>query len=468
MSVITRFAPSPTGFLHIGGVRTALFNWLYAKRKGGKYLLRIEDTDRKRSTTEAVNAILNGLDWLGLKPDEAPVYQFSRRERHVEVVNELLKRGQAYRCYCTPAELAAMREKAKSEKRTPRYDGTWRDRDQSTAPPGVEPVIRLRAQKSGETIIEDSVQGKVTVANSEMDDLIMLRSDGTPTYMLSVVVDDHDMGVTHAIRGDDHLTNAFRQAQIFRALDWQPPLYAHIPLIHGPDGAKLSKRHGALGIEAYREAGYLPEAILNYLCRLGWSHGNDEFFSMEQAISWFDISDINKGASQIDFEKLARLNAKYIETCPTSRLLDLITPGIEANIGAPVSDLLRARLENGLDSLRLRAQTISQLVDISLFYCFSRPLKYTARAEEILEKTDRSRLVALLPALSTIDDWTEETLKEVIVSHADNIGQKLGSIALPLRAALTGTHNSPSIFEVAVVLGKEETLGRISDALTPP
>ena len=468
MSVITRFAPSPTGFLHIGGVRTALFNWLYAKRKGGKYLLRIEDTDRKRSTTEAVNAILNGLDWLGLKPDEAPVYQFSRRERHVEVVNELLKRGQAYRCYCTPAELAAMREKAKSEKRTPRYDGTWRDRDQSTAPPGVEPVIRLRAQKSGETIIEDSVQGKVTVANSEMDDLIMLRSDGTPTYMLSVVVDDHDMGVTHAIRGDDHLTNAFRQAQIFRALDWQPPLYAHIPLIHGPDGAKLSKRHGALGIEAYREAGYLPEAILNYLCRLGWSHGNDEFFSMEQAISWFDISDINKGASQIDFEKLARLNAKYIETCPTSRLLDLITPGIEANIGAPVSDLLRARLENGLDSLRLRAQTISQLVDISLFYCISRPLKYTARAEEILDKTARSRLVALLPALSTIDDWTEETLKKVIVSHADNIGQKLGSIALPLRAALTGTHNSPSIFEVAVVLGKEETLGRISDALTPP
>ena len=468
MSVITRFAPSPTGFLHIGGARTALFNWLYAKRKGGKFLLRIEDTDRKRSTTEAVNAILNGLDWLGIEPDEAPVYQFSRRERHVEVVNELLKRGKAYRCYSTPAELTAMREKAKSEKRTPRYDGTWRDREQSTAPPGVKPVIRLRAQTSGETIIEDAVQGKVRVANSEMDDLIMLRSDGTPTYMLSVVVDDHDMGVTHAIRGDDHLTNAFRQAQIFHAMDWQPPLYAHIPLIHGPDGAKLSKRHGALGIEAYREAGYLPEAILNYLCRLGWSHGDNEFFAIDQAISWFDISDINKSASRIDFDKLTNLNAKHIESCPTSRLLDLITPGIEDNIGAPVSDLLRMRLENGLDSLRLRAKTISELVEISLFYCISRPLKYTTKARKILDIDARSRLAALLPELSAADDWTEEIIKKVIEAHADNSGQKLGSVALPLRAALTGTHNSPSIFEVAAILGKKETLGRISDAVAMP
>ena len=303
MSVVTRFAPSPTGFLHIGGARTALFNWLYARHTGGKYLLRIEDTDRKRSTPEAIDAILNGLDWLGLSPDEAPVYQFAQRDRHAAVVEELLQRGQAYRCYCTPEELAEMREKAKAEKRSMRYDGTWRDRDPGDAPAGIDPVIRFRAPQDGETVIEDAVQGPVTVANSEMDDLIMLRADGTPTYMLSVVVDDHDMGVTHAIRGDDHLTNAFRQTQIFRALDWQPPIYAHIPLIHGPDGAKLSKRHGALGIEAYRDMGYLPEAVLNYLCRLGWSHGDDEFFSMEQAISWFDVVDINKGASRIDFEK---------------------------------------------------------------------------------------------------------------------------------------------------------------------
>ena len=278
MSVVTRFAPSPTGFLHIGGARTALFNWLYARHTGGKYLLRIEDTDRKRSTAEAIDAILTGLDWLGLSPDEEPSYQFSRRERHVEVVSELLARGQAYRCYCTPEELAEMREKAKAEKRSARYDGTWRDRDPADAPAGIDPVIRFRAPQDGETVLADAVQGTVTVANSEMDDLIMLRADGTPTYMLSVIVDDHDMGVTHAIRGDDHLTNAFRQTQIFRAMDWEPPVYAHIPLIHGPDGAKLSKRHGALGIEAYRDMGYLPEAVLNYLCRLGWSHGDDEFF----------------------------------------------------------------------------------------------------------------------------------------------------------------------------------------------
>ena len=296
----------------------------------------------------------------------------------------------------------------------------------------------------------------------------MLRSDGTPTYMLSVVVDDHDMGVTHAIRGDDHLTNAFRQAQIFHAMDWQPPLYAHIPLIHGPDGAKLSKRHGALGIEFYREAGYLPEAILNYLCRLGWSHGDDEFFAIDQAISWFDISDINKSASRIDFDKLTNLNAKHIESCPTSRLLNLITPGIEDNIGAPISDLLRMRLENGLDSLRLRAKTISELVEISLFYCISRPLKYTTKARKILDIDARSRLAALLPELSAADDWTEEIIKKVIEAHVDNSGQKLGSVAQPLRAALTGTHNSPSIFEVAAILGKEETLGRISDAVVMP
>ena len=465
MSVVTRFAPSPTGFLHIGGARTALFNWLYARHTGGKYLLRIEDTDRKRSTAEAIDAILTGLDWLGLSPDEDPTYQFSRRDRHLEVVEELLARGQAYRCFCTPEELAVMREKAKAEKRSARYDGTWRDRDPADAPAGIDPVIRFRAPQDGETVLADAVQGTVTVANSEMDDLIMLRADGTPTYMLSVIVDDHDMGVTHAIRGDDHLTNAFRQTQIFRAMDWEPPLYAHIPLIHGPDGAKLSKRHGALGIEAYRDMGYLPEAVLNYLCRLGWSHGDDEFFSMDQAISWFDIAHINKGASRIDFEKLANLNAKYIDASSTDRLLELMTPGIEEKTGQPLSDDIRGRLDAGMDSLKSRAQTIPQLIDKSLFYFSNRPLYYNDNACKILDDDGKSRLTSLLPKLAAAEDWTQDSLEELVKSYAAEINEKLGKIAQPLRAALTGTNVSPSIFEIAAVLGKEETLGRIEDAI---
>ena len=465
MSVVTRFAPSPTGFLHIGGARTALFNWLYARHTGGKYLLRIEDTDRKRSTPEAIDAILGGLDWLGLTPDEAPVYQFSRRDRHVEVVEELLKRGQAYRCYCTPEELAEMREKAKAEKRSTRYDGTWRDRDPADAPVGIDPVIRFRAPQDGETVIQDAVQGTVTVANSEMDDLIMLRADGTPTYMLSVVVDDHDMGITHAIRGDDHLTNAFRQTQIFQAMGWDAPVYAHIPLIHGPDGAKLSKRHGALGVEAYRDMGYLPEAVLNYLCRLGWSHGDDEFFSMEDAVSWFDIADINKGASRIDFEKLANLNAKYIDASPVERLIDLIVPGIAEKTGKPVSDTVLNRLTAGMDSLKSRAETIPQLIDISLFYCIDRPLDYTDKARKLLDDEGKARLADLLPKLTAADGWTQETVENIVKSHAEDAGEKLGKVAQPLRAALTGTNVSPGIFEVAAVLGKEEALGRIEDAI---
>ena len=465
MSVVTRFAPSPTGFLHIGGARTALFNWLYARHTGGKYLLRIEDTDRKRSTPEAIDAILGGLEWLGLSPDEDPVYQFAQRDRHVAVVEELLQRGHAYRCYCTPEELAEMRERAKAEKRSMRYDGTWRDRDPADAPADIDPVIRFRAPQDGETMLEDAVQGKVTVANSEMDDLIMLRADGTPTYMLSVVVDDHDMGVTHAIRGDDHLTNAFRQAQIFQAMGWEPPVYAHIPLIHGPDGAKLSKRHGALGIEAYRDMGYLPEALLNYLCRLGWSHGDDEFFSMDDSISWFDIADINKGASRIDFEKLANFNAKYIDASSTDRLLDLILPGIEDRIGKPASDDVRQRLTDGMDSLKSRAETIPQLVDNSLFYCFDRPLEYTDKARKLLDGDAKSRLAGLRPKLSAAESWTQDMLESTVKAFAEESGEKLGKIAQPLRAALTGTNVSPGIFEVAAVLGREESLGRIDDAI---
>ena len=464
MNVVTRFAPSPTGFLHIGGARTALFNWLYARHTGGKFLLRIEDTDRKRSTPEAIDAILDGLSWLGLDSDEPPVYQFARRDRHAKVVRTLLETGHAYRCYCTPEELAEMREKAKAEKRSMRYDGTWRDRDPADAPAGIDPVIRFRAPQDGETIIEDAVQGTVTVANSELDDLIMLRADGTPTYMLSVVVDDHDMGITHAIRGDDHLTNAFRQTQIFDALGWPVPVYAHIPLIHGADGAKLSKRHGALGVDAYRDMGYLPEALLNYLCRLGWSHGDDELFSMAQAIEWFDITDVNKGASRFDFDRLSNLNAKYIDASDNARLIELARPGIEENIGKSLTDAVRNRLETGMDSLKSRAETIPQLVELSMFYCFERPLSYSEKADGILDADARTRLGAVHDVLSGLSDWSQDAIEEAVKEYATSNGLKLGLIAQPLRAALTGTNVSPGIFEVAAVLGRDESLGRIADA----
>ena len=464
MSVVTRFAPSPTGFLHIGGARTALFNWLYARHTGGKYLLRIEDTDRKRSTPEAIDAILDGLSWLGLESDEEPVYQFARRDRHAEVVQTLLESGHAYRCYCTPEELAKMRETAKAEKRSMRYDGTWRDRDPSDAPAGIDPVIRFRAPQNGETVIDDAVQGTVTVANGELDDLIMLRADGTPTYMLSVVVDDHDMGVTHAIRGDDHLTNAFRQTQIFGALGWEAPVYAHIPLIHGADGAKLSKRHGALGVDAYRDMGYLPEAVLNYLCRLGWSHGDDELFSMAQAIDWFDIADVNKGAARFDYDRLSSLNAKYIDASDNDRLIALALPGIVENLGKPVPETVRQRLEAGMDSLKSRADTIPQLVELSMFYCFERPLEYTDKAASILDAEARTRLAGVHTALAGLADWNQAALEETVKEYATAHGIKLGLIAQPLRAALTGTNVSPGIFEVAAVLGRDESLGRINDA----
>lgn len=464
MSVVTRFAPSPTGFLHIGGARTALFNWLYARHMGGKYLLRIEDTDRKRSTPEAIDAILDGLEWLGLSSDEAPVFQFARRDRHTEVAQTLLDTGHAYRCYCTPEELAGMREKAKTEKRSMRYEGTWRDRDPSEAPDGIDPVIRFRAPQVGETVIDDAVQGTVTVANSELDDLIMLRADGTPTYMLSVVVDDHDMGVTHAIRGDDHLTNAFRQSQIFAALGWEAPKYAHIPLIHGPDGAKLSKRHGALGVDAYRDMGYLPEAVLNYLCRLGWSHGDDEFFDMDQAVKWFDIADVNKGAARFDYDRLSSLNAKYIDLSDNTRLVDLALPGIEETLGKPVSAAAAERLNAGMNSLKSRADTIPQLVELALFYCHERPLAYTDKAAKILDADARLRLKDMEAPLGALTDWTQDAIEEAVKAHANARELKLGMIAQPLRAALTGTTVSPGIFEVAAVLGREETLGRIADA----
>lgn len=465
MSVVTRFAPSPTGFLHIGGARTALFNWLYARHMGGKYLLRIEDTDRKRSTPEAIDAILDGLHWLGLSPDEEPVFQFSCRDRHAEVVQQLLDQGLAYRCYCTPEELEAMREKAKAEKRSIRYDGTWRDRDPVDAPADITPVIRFKALEDGETVINDAVQGAVTIANSEMDDLIMLRADGTPTYMLSVVVDDHDMEITHVIRGDDHLTNAFRQTHIFNALGWTPPIYAHIPLIHGPDGAKLSKRHGALGVDAYRDMGYLPEAVLNYLCRLGWSHGDDEFFSLDQAISWFDIADINKGASRFDFDKLSNLNGKYIDDAPPARLIELSRHGIEETLGKPLSKIAEQRLTKGMPSLKSRSNTIPQLIENSSFYFLERPLAFDAKAQKALTGEALSHLASVRSSLGSLSEWKQENIEAAVKDYVKTADIKLGTVAQPLRAAFTGTNISPGIFEVAAILGREEALGRIDDAV---
>jgi glutamyl-tRNA synthetase len=467
MTIVTRFAPSPTGFLHIGGARTALFNWLFARHHGGVFRLRIEDTDRARSTPEAVAAIIDGLAWLGLDWDGEIVRQSARLKRHAEVARLLLQQGCAYYCFCTPKELEAMRERARAEKRSVRYEGTWRDRDPSEAPPGVEPAIRLKAPRHGGTTIHDHVQGEVIVANEELDDLIILRADGTPTYNLSVVVDDHDMGVTHVIRGDDHLNNAFRQTQIYRALDWPIPEFAHVPLIHGPDGAKLSKRHGALGVEAYRDLGYLPEALRNYLLRLGWSHGDDEIISTDQAIRWFDLDAVGRGAARFDFAKLDSLNGHYIRAAADDRLVDLIAPRLEKRLGRALSGSDRARLLCAMPELKLRPKTLAELATNALFTVARRPLRPDPKAAALLTPEARHLLGALSPLLADAD-WRAEPLERLIRSFADEKGLKLGAVAQPLRAALTGTTASPGIFEVMTVLGREESLGRIADAAGPP
>ncbi|WP_299399411.1 glutamate--tRNA ligase [Pelagibius sp.] len=462
-SVVTRFAPSPTGFLHIGGARTALFNWLFARHHGGKFRLRIEDTDRKRSTQEAIDAILDGMRWLGLDWDDDVVFQFSRAEHHAELARRLLADGKAYRCYASPEELEEMRALARAEGRPMRYDGRWRDRDPAEAPPGVDPVIRLKMPQAGETEIEDLVQGPVTVANDQLDDMVLLRADGTPTYMLSVVVDDHDMGVTHVIRGDDHLTNAFRQTQLYRALGWEPPAFAHIPLIHGADGAKLSKRHGALGVEAYRDMGYLPAALRNYLLRLGWGHGDDEIISTEQAIGWFDLDGVGKSPARFDFVKLDNLNGVYMRETDTAVLLDAVRPIIEAKMERKLSTAAAARLERGMEGLRARAKNLVELAENAMFYVIDRPLPLNAKAEKILKDEARQRLGRLQAALSVIEEWSEPALESAVRAFVESEGCKLGDAAQPLRAALSGSNTSPGIFEVMDILGREECLARIAD-----
>jgi glutamyl-tRNA synthetase len=463
MSVVVRFAPSPTGFLHIGGARTALFNWLFARHHDGKFLLRIEDTDRVRSTPEAVGAIIDGLAWLGLAWDGEIVHQFERATRHAEIARQLLAAGHAYYCYCTPAELEAMRERARAEKRSVRYDGTWRDRDPSQIPAGIAPAIRLKAPQHGSTTIHDRVQGEVTVANTELDDLIILRSDGTPTYNLSVVVDDHDMGISHVIRGDDHLNNAFRQKQIYDALGWTVPEFAHVPLIHGPDGAKLSKRHGALAIDAYRELGYLPEALRNYLLRLGWSHGDDEIISTEQAIEWFDIDAVGRAPARFDFAKLDSLNGHYIRAAEDDRLVALVTPRLEEALGKPLSKIEVERLRKAMPELKLRPKTLVELTANARFLVMPRPIRLDDNAAKLLTSDARRLLSELLERLSG-GEWQAERLEDEVRAFAEQKGRTLGSLAQPLRAALTGSLASPGIFVVMQVLGREESLGRIADA----
>jgi glutamyl-tRNA synthetase len=469
--VVTRFAPSPTGFLHIGGARTALFNWLYARHTGGKMLLRIEDTDRGRSTDAAIDAIKNGLTWLGLDWDGDAVSQFSRADRHREVVEQLLADGKAYRCYCTPEELTEMREKAMAEGKPPRYDGRWRDRPASDAPQGVPPVVRFKAPNDGETVIDDKVQGSVTIPNKDLDDLIILRSDGSPTYNLSVVVDDHDMGVTHIVRGVDHLTNAARQTQIYLAMGWDVPVMAHIPLIHGPDGAKLSKRHGALGVEAYRDMGYLPEAMRNYLARLGWSHGDDEIFSTEQMIEWFELDGIGKSAARFDFAKLENLNGHYMREADDARLLTALKdmlPHVEG--GKEMLEALsdagnEAKLLASMAGLKERAKTLVELQNSAGFLFASRPLAMEEKARKLLDDGGRDVMASLLGKLEDVSDWSVETLESAVRQFAESQELKLGKVAQPLRASLTGSTQSPPIFDVLAVLGREEALGRLKDQI---
>jgi glutamyl-tRNA synthetase len=470
--VVTRFAPSPTGFLHIGGARTALFNWLYARHYGGKMLLRIEDTDRERSTKAAIDAILDGLSWLELGWDGDVVYQFSRADRHREVAEELLAKGMAYRCYATPEELTKMREEARKEGRSKLYDGRWRDRDPGDAPAGAKPAIRLKAPLTGETIVEDQVQGRVTWQNENLDDLVLLRSDGNPTYMLAVVVDDHDMGVTHVIRGDDHLTNAARQTQISQALGWKGPDMAHIPLIHGPDGSKLSKRHGALGVDAYRAMGYLPAAMRNYLVRLGWAHGDQEIFSTEEMIAAFDLPAIGRSPARFDFAKLESLNGHYIRQTPDAdllaeieRLLPHIARGEE--LAAKLTPELRTKLLAAMPGIKERAKNLVDLVEGASFMFADRPLPLDDKAAAVMTGEARSLLSELSASLRTVEPWNAAATEQVVRGFSDRKGVKLGGVAQPLRAALTGKTTSPPIFDVLEVLGRGESLARIDDVISP-
>ncbi|MDP8994103.1 MAG: glutamate--tRNA ligase [Pseudomonadota bacterium] len=466
-TVVTRFAPSPTGFLHIGGARTALFNWLYARRHGGHFLLRIEDTDRARSTQQAIDAILEGMRWLGLDWDGHEYYQSQFAVRHAEVAQELLARGHAYRCWMSQEELAEQRARAQAERRPFRVESAWRDCARDAPTPDAPFVIRLRAPRDGETAIEDRVQGRVAVQNAEIDDFILLRSDGTPTYMLAVVVDDHDIGVTHVIRGDDHLNNAFRQLAIVRAMSWPEPVFAHVPLIHGQDGAKLSKRHGAVGVEAYRdELGILPEAMFNYLLRLGWGHGDEEIISREDAVRWFDLDHVGRSPSRFDIKKLENLNGHYIREADDGRLAGLVAPRLGTLLGRSLTADEIALLTRAMPELKPRAKSLGELAEGAAFLFETRPLDMDERAQALLEGRAADLLALVHRRLAALPEWTQETTERAVREAAEAEGAKLGEVAQPLRAALTGRATSPGIFDVLVLLGREESLARIADRMT--
>ncbi len=473
--VVTRFAPSPTGFLHIGGARTALFNWLFARHNGGTMHLRIEDTDRERSTDAAITAIIDGLDWLGLKWDGDTIYQFARAARHAEVAHGLYDKGLAYKCYASAAELTDMRELARKEGRPPRYDGRWRDlggtqAEADAVAEGRKPVIRLKAPREGETVIDDKVQGRVVFPNKDLDDLVLLRSDNTPTYMLAVVVDDHDMGVTNIIRGDDHLTNAARQKQIYEALGWGVPIMAHIPLIHGQDGAKLSKRHGALGVEQYRALGFLPAALRNYLVRLGWSQGDREFFTTDDMVEAFDLAQVGRSAARFDLVKLENMNGHYMRATSDAELTQALIDTLPYlaggdDLAGKLDDSLRAQIEKAMPGLKERAKTLVELLDGARFLFAARPLAMDAKAQEILDK-GREHLPHLIARLETVTEWSAGAAEAAVRAYAEETGAKLGQVAQPLRAALTGRGTSPGIFDVLEVLGRDESLSRLRDQAT--
>jgi glutamyl-tRNA synthetase len=469
--VVTRFAPSPTGYLHIGGARTALFNWLFAKHHGGKFLLRIEDTDRERSTEGAITAIIDGLKWLELDWHGEPVMQFARADLHAKAGAAMLASGNAYRCYLSQAELADMRAKAEAAKLPFTVNSPWRDRDPKDAPNDIKPTIRLKAPRTGETVVDDIVQGRVTFQNKELDDLIILRSDGVPTYNLAVVVDDHDMGVTHVLRGVDHLTNAARQSQIYAALGWDVPIFGHVPLIHGPDGAKLSKRHGALGIEAYRAMGYLPSALQNYLVRLGWSHGNDEIFSRAEMISWFDGSNLGKSAARMDFKKLEDTNGQYIRAADNAELVRRVR---EALPEMPDGSALAAKFDKAgwdkfaaiMPGMKERAKTLVELANGAEFLIIATPIQPDEKAAKLLDAEAKGHLAALATLFAVVKTWDAASLEAEVRSFADTTGLKLGKIAQPLRAAITGRAVSPPVFDCMAVLGRDESLARLNAQLS--